>query len=318
MLIHVGYHKTGTTFLQHHFFHHRRRGFFAPWTVASGEAIRYFVRQGSPDFNPQAVAQAFQAALLQGQSPPGAVPVLSHEDLCGHPIFGQYYGFRVADRLKATFPQAKILITIREQRDTLRSLYGQYLYQDGRWPLSEFLLDPRRWSTLIPPICRLDHLEYHHLVGYYAQLFGRDALWILPQEWLRRDPRGALQGLQDFAGTGWQVTGEYPPIHGGWGAATLALRRWLNGWVQLPPSHDFHRPSPPLWEAKNRLCRLVDRTLPQGLQTQVDRRWRRYVAEVVGDRYQASNQRLQAYTPLNLRSLGYDLPPDGSNPTGSH
>ena len=44
MLIHIGFHKTGTSYLQRYlFFKDSPDPFVAPWTVRSGEAIEHFV-----------------------------------------------------------------------------------------------------------------------------------------------------------------------------------------------------------------------------------------------------------------------------------
>jgi len=49
------------------------------------------------------------------------VPVLSAERLSGNPDSGGYDSVHVAEYLAATFPEARVLIVIREQADMLVS-----------------------------------------------------------------------------------------------------------------------------------------------------------------------------------------------------
>src|SRR5215207_6419721 len=84
MLIHIGYHKTGTSYLQRYvFFKTPPTNFVAPWTICSGEAIQHFVLTHPLRFDPVAVRAEFQSKLPAENT--AAVPVISHEDLSGVP-----------------------------------------------------------------------------------------------------------------------------------------------------------------------------------------------------------------------------------------
>ena len=51
------------------------------------------------------------------------VPVISHERLSGYPHSGGHDSKEIAHRLAAVFPNAKVVIVIREQKSMILSNY---------------------------------------------------------------------------------------------------------------------------------------------------------------------------------------------------
>jgi hypothetical protein len=192
LLIHVGYHKTGTTWLQ--------RVLFQPAygynpLMSHEEVFAHFVRPLGLTFD----AEPARALIAQrrGQGAAGGVDVISSEILVGNPIYGGREGDQYARRLKAAAPDARILITIREQLRSATSVYMQYLSRGGSMkPARFFADDPVIGYFAFGP----EHLEYHRLVGFYAELFGVENVHVMTQEALARDARAFARGLADFAG----------------------------------------------------------------------------------------------------------------------
>jgi hypothetical protein len=306
MLIHIGYHKTGTSYLQRYvFFPQPPVHFVAPWTVVSGEAIEHFVLAHPARFDPAAVRAEFQSKLAAENT--SAVSVISHEDLCGVPTLARYYGFQVADRLHQTFPEAKILITIREQKSALRSLYGQYIRQDGEWPIQTFLgtgNEPPGFA----PICRLDHLEYDLLASYYVRLFGDSQVLVLPYELLPKNPIEFQQCIHDFAGTGATAHARFERELAGLGAYSLKLMRRLNKLIRQPPDwHGDWSRNPALLRAKIKFCDTVDAILPRSWHKPEHNRLVSFIEKRTAGYYKASNRRLQELTKFDLASCGYEM-----------
>jgi hypothetical protein len=306
MLIHIGYHKTGTSYLQRYlFFKTPPANFVAPWTVTSGEAIQHFVLTHPARFDPVAVRSAFREKIAPENS--ALIPVISHEDLCGVPMLARYYGFQVADRLRQTFPDAKILITIREQKSALRSIYGQYIRQDGEWPIHMFLGNGNE-PPGFAPICRLDHLEYDLLASHYVRLFGEGQVLVLPFELLAKDPIQFQQYIHDFAGTGATAHDKFERELAGLGAYSLKLMRRLNKFVRQPPDwHGQWNRNPLLLRAKLKLCETVDAILPRSWHKPEQDRLNRFVEKRTAGYYQASNNRLQQLTKFDLAAHGYEM-----------
>jgi len=306
MLIHIGYHKTGTSFLQRNlFFCDPPDHFFAPWTVVSGEAVEHFVLTHPCRFDPAAVRAEFEARIAgNGRA---LVPLISHQDLCGYALYGRYYGHEVAMRLHQTFPTAKILITIREQKSLLRSLYSQYVRQDGEWPIETFIgTGAERPGHR--PICRLDHFEYDLLADCYAQLFGTDEVLVLPYEILKSDPIKFQQCIYEFAGISGAAPREFKPENVGFGALSLRLMRTLNKVVQLPPDWNGEWKNVPLTvRTRNKLCKIVNSMIPKSWHQREEKRLRAFVNSRTAGYFKSSNQRLQRLCKFDLAALGYDM-----------
>jgi len=121
LLIHVGFHKTGTTWLQKHLFA-SHSDVFTPLNHNKNRLSKKFVTGDdgyvlSPfDYNEEAIRDELQSYIFEDQMDPTKVKVISHERLSGHPHGAALDSKVIAERLKRTFPKAKILIVIREQK----------------------------------------------------------------------------------------------------------------------------------------------------------------------------------------------------------
>ncbi|MCA9926571.1 MAG: sulfotransferase, partial [Anaerolineales bacterium] len=125
--------------------------------------------------------------------------VISQETLSGRgdgsPIWDPH---RIAKRLYMTFPNAKILIVIRNQFDYILSLYAFRVVRRGLEyrSLDEFL-------TLKQDQLRVK-LQYDRLIGDYVRLFGKDRILVLPYEAMAADAAAFVQNVLDFFDCGQQ------------------------------------------------------------------------------------------------------------------
>lgn len=307
VLLHIGFHKTGTTFLQDHVFDPPGRGFASPWSIVGGEAVEQFVLKHPGRYVASETRREFFEAVDAMGRDEKAVPVISHEDLCGYPANHRYYGHEVAGRLHETFPDAQVLIGVREQKSMLRSLWGQYVRKDGEWSLSEFFGDGVE-RLGFRPICRLDHFEYPLLINRYRALFGADRVRVLPYELLRRDPLAYEQVVHDFCETGVRAEVAHPASNVGLGALTLAIQRRLNRFIKAPPLWGGDYDALPLaYRAKQRTIRMLEKSIPKSWHQREDRRIRSFIENLVGDTYKESNRELSELSGYDLGALGYDV-----------
>lgn len=319
LLIHVGFHKTATTWLQREVFDPGRLGFRpiceAPgprgpdsmsfgweFLCGAGERPDWGGRLASPfDFD----ADALKTRLDRLRTGPG-VGVISHEDLCGHMMAGGMAAAEIAGRLHAVAPDARILVTIREQVALIHSSYSHFLRAGGICGLDRFLTLHNEYQT---PFFDPAHLRFDRFAAHYRGLFGADRVMVLPQEALTADPRAALAALADFAGAS------------GAGAEAVTPERRINA---ADPREDMLNRLFPLanllaspnnlngraafgstrW--KGRAVRLLARATPRRL---ADRHLARQKARITGilgaDFYAASNARLAETSGLDLAALGY-------------
>lgn len=191
MLLHIGYHKTATTWMQQRFFL-PKYGFRQ--LASHAEISQLIVAPHGLYFDPGAMRTLIDARRADLQ--PDEVPMLSSEILSGNPLFGGLGSDVNAHRLAQIFPQAKILISIRAQPRILTSVYMQYVLRGGT-------MSPERFfeGTEVPGYTgfRAEHFEYDRLTALYQSLFGAENVYLLTQESLKTDMHGAARSFAAFA-----------------------------------------------------------------------------------------------------------------------
>ena len=297
-LLHIGYHKTGSSWLQKCVFENAKAGF----SRVRGLKKLSLVEANPFDFEARKVSKKIEPRIREAQAR-NLVPVLSRERLSGNPHSGGYDSKIIADRLAAVFPTARVLVVIREQISMLVSVYKQYIQIGGAATFQQYVTRPSVPPRI--PLFRFDFFEYHRLISYYQDLFGATNVLVLPYELLRTQPEKFLEQIGEFL--------DVPAIHsdGRWqnvsaSALTLSLKRHANRYVVL----DSVNPAPPFAvpgsnEILLRTCRRVDTKIPVALRDRYERRWREYAEREVGTRYAESNALTEKLTNLDLRAFGY-------------
>ena len=308
-LIHIGFHKTGSTWLQHELFH-PDSDCFCPLTpdrnLNSGKFIgKHFVRDheryllSSFDMNTDAVQQAVDV-VLKCIDPGDRVPVISYERLSGNPHAGSFDARIIADRIKASFPGARIFCVIREQKDIILSTYHQYLKIGGTDSITDYLTrsyDGRR------PGFSPAAFNYIYLVDYYYELFSPENVLVLPYEMLGDSASEFFRRLGDF--TGKDLAGfaakaavshnkrkddflvpRFPFLN------MLCRKSSVNGYSPLYlPGSKF------VFDNVDSLIGFSNRKRIRKVKRQIDK--------IIGDRYAAGNRRLSARTGIELSDYGY-------------
>lgn len=192
LLIHVGYHKTATTWMQ--------RRLFMPehgWRQIAGHA-EVFTHVVSPHglvFDPapmRALVAARAAAAGEGEA-----LVISSEILSGNPFYGGRESDIYAERLAQIAPGARILVSIRNQLRILPSIYMQYILRGGTQTPERFFEgtdEPGYFGFSAA------HFFYDRLVARYQELFGAGNVYLLTQESLLQDVDLAAENLARFCG----------------------------------------------------------------------------------------------------------------------
>lgn len=314
LLIHIGYHKTGTTWLQRRLFPRTDLGLTL--SHAKAAVVGPLITPNALDFDPVACRAAFEPELRAAWSA-SLLPVISHERLSGEVHIGGRDSRDTAERLRATFPEARVLIGIREQREMIGSIYAQFVKGSGAWSLSHYLNPPVRAAVRFKyghfdP----DHFRYDRLIAHYQRLFGRDGVVVLPYESFRADPVAFVSDLLRSAGLGVDpgTLASLPfdeRVNRSLSVLGTAFKRRLN--ILCGPRTGFN--TTPLWpgdHARNMRLRdlafRVDRRLPDSWKKAAEARVRKRIADQFAGYYADSNARTAALTGLDLASLGYDLP----------
>jgi hypothetical protein len=304
-LLHIGFHKTGTTWLQRHFFNCRSAGFCAP--IHTDDVIRELVLPNALDFDAQACRARLDPTLAAGRARE-LVPVVSAERLSGNPHSGGYDTGGIAERLRNVFPDARVLIVIREQAAIIRSCYKQYVKVGGTLPLDAYLNPPK--DSKIPHF-DFQHFAYDRIIRCYYRLFGRDHVLVLAYEQFKSSAVEFLRSITVFSGAhAEKIALPLCKIENrSLADASLSARRWLNRVATVPSSLNqqsvFHTESIArvLAGASNALAW----SLPAGIHERATRKLQAQVAAATLGRYGSTNRAVIELTALPLAELGYTL-----------
>jgi hypothetical protein len=292
MLIHIGFHKTATSWMQQRWYprHPQLTLPFDYW-----EIVEHLVFPDPLEYDATATRAWFDA-----RTPDEGTVVLSAERLSGSPHAGGYDRVEIAARIAATFPDARVWIVVREQVGMIASLWRQYVFEGGRLPLDRYV------RGVVPELqtgFRFEHLDYAPLVRRYRQLLGEDRVLVTTYEDFRADPQPTLDRLSAFAGIDpLDVDDARSLVNRGLSDRSTRVMRAVNAFTRPERMHeeplvDLHLRAP-----FARVLRKLDRAgTPWSRPTGVERR----VRELVGDRYVEPNRELGALLGVDLGTLGY-------------
>ncbi len=181
MIVHIGYHKTGTTFLQQHVFPNMEGMQYYDYHTCV-KLFKGIYIGTSLEFNEDEFAAMDKSVNA----------LYSQERLVGDMGTG-LYNYEIANRLKRIGVN-KIIITIRRQAEMVESIYRQRINQGGVLRPEKFIKDSDyfRWS----------YLDYTPLIQHYVELFGIENVLIIPQEEMRADMDLVLNKLASFCHAG--------------------------------------------------------------------------------------------------------------------
>lgn len=298
LLLHPGFHKTATSWLQSTVFAEDR---LFRSLMDHGEIDDLLVRPHDFHFEQEAAKTRIDA--LREGAKPGIVDVISSEILSGNIIMGSRDSAVLADRLAAACPEAKVLLTVRAQLPIMKSIYLQYIKRGGQLSIEDYLdLKPEPGYFWFDA----NTLEFDRLARAYADRFGAENILILPQELLASDRAQYLRLLCNHVGLAQSdvelelgavsARGVSPPASG------VALLRMSS---PLRPGPFNPRTSSILDPLGNLAERAAYRW--KWGKARADQRMKEAVKAKLAGRYGASNSRLQKFTPVDLGTLGYEM-----------
>ena len=185
LAIHIGYHKTATTWLQRRFFVPEMG--FVP-LLDHGEIDRLIIQPHDLYFDPKPARSIIRNR--QETAPRDACSVVSSEILSGHPFYGGRQSASIARRLQSVAPDAHIIVTVRSQETMLPSVYMQYLQRGGTQNYKDFFAGEKGFGY---PGFELQHFQYDRLINLYQRLF--EKVHVITYEQLSSSPTLALSCL---------------------------------------------------------------------------------------------------------------------------
>lgn len=307
VVIHIGYHKTASTYLQTEVFPKLPVNYL--FFAGEDRWILEMLQSSNTPDKAKVFAWIQQQVTAKYGHSRHPVTVLSHEALSGHPhgypVISQV---TIAKNLKTIFPDAVILIVVRNQYDYLLSTYTYRVAVKGyeNRAFSKFLEEEGTKGLF-------EHLEYERLVALYQDLFGKDSVTVVPMELLRSDPVQFQQMLFRLLDTLPQEINSRSRVNESTRSLTIiSFWRVINSlFMSL---HQFitavlgksaaDKMRFKYYDLKRAITSHLNKILRGSRQIDITRQLAAFGLE---DRYEASNQRLRSLTNLDLSALGYPI-----------
>ena len=303
-ILHIGYPKTGTTWFQSNYYPN-------VLGIRYIERPKVFASIIEPDifsYVPADVQQKFDADNNR--------IVICEELLLGGIDIGYGNGSYIKEmalRLKGTFPNARVLILVRNQVDMIASWYYQYIRTGGTYSVNRFLYRRNMYNLFYKEydLFSFKILEYDKIIDLYASIFGAENVDVKVYEDFASNRLGFMQ--QFAADYGFSFQGDIEKSvcitnNQRYRKGTMRLARVLNFFSVR--NHVFKRyilNIPFLFVLSNRFLLAVNKYKFMGRRAD-----NRFILgdgniKYIRDYYKQSNQRLASMYKLDLERYGYSL-----------
>lgn len=217
-IVHIGFPKTATTFLQWNVFPNLKGVHYVPYSKCS-ELFRPIIYSDPLDYSiDKLIAQLDQTS---GNT------LYSFEPLVGSPFYFKGIGRSNIPYTLKEMGFNKVIITIRDQIKAIDSYYRQYVVQGGTLNFKNWLdIDNKR--PLPQKYFQMGYLEYQKLVNLYAEVFGKQNVLLLTQELLKKDASVFIEKIGKFTNSSYQSSGNKRKANESLSNLSITLLRFIN------------------------------------------------------------------------------------------
>jgi hypothetical protein len=234
-------------------------------------------------------------------------PVISYERLSGSPFAAGVNASSNAHRLKSIFPDGKVLIVIRNQRDVILSAYFQYLSGGGTHSIKRFL--NAKYNGLRPHFS-MNHYHYHHIIERYQHLFGKKGVLVLPYELFSGNKEKYLSELGGFINKKINVETIDTKVYRNKNEDHFVRYhfRFLSKFIKSTELNDFpKRHNAVTKKLAWTTVRLLKSICTSALNSRTKLKLSKQLEEHIKNEFGESNQKTEVLTGLDLSYYGYDL-----------
>lgn len=264
IVLHIGFPKTGSKFLQTNVFPHLAGYHYVDWETDffSREILK--LKYGNPACSVESIRQAFiEYMSVRSESK----VIISDESFTD--IWDRGKGWlEKAIVLKAIFPQAKIICVIREQTALLGSLYLEHLRAGGFVSCERFLraeggvlkfdyIDYSGYSQVM-----VESLDYRVVSDIYVDLFGEQNVKFFAFELLRKNPHDYVEKICAFLNVAAPATLRMSVENRAYGVVGMHLARVINRFIIHEHGNLGCIVERPFFQKLDTLVHQLDRRLP--------------------------------------------------------
>ncbi|QTN38494.1 hypothetical protein HZ996_04810 [Cryomorphaceae bacterium] len=250
-IVHIGLHKTGTKYLQHHLFPKLDvEGFNYNPEPFTQYAMDYIKAEASDrPLVLKAIIREREELKKDNRK-----KLISKEIMCGD-LFSAYRNWKENVKgLKDVFGECKIIVSLRFQPNWLISCYRESVHEHHYQPIEKFLAYDSESDEFLRDVsprnnlgfAQLDalRLDYEKMLSELYQTFDRENVFVYFFEDFKRDRTAVIERILDFIGSG---AVEPKPISGipNRGYSAASIERSIERYKELRHSDKagmIHRP----------------------------------------------------------------------------
>lgn len=196
LVVHLGLHKTASSFLQRRFFDlYAKEASYINVRAELKEFRNYVLFTNALNYKKsEAIDLFFDVVDLENL--PSNRLTISDEMFCGNPFQDASHRKIIVDRLVALFPKVKFAIVFRNQEALVQSLYLQYVKAGGCASPEQFINDKNESLSF----SRSAYLDFGSYLTYLYEAVGKERVKCLLYEDLGTNAVGFVTELAEFIG----------------------------------------------------------------------------------------------------------------------
>lgn len=226
IFIHVGYHKTATTFLQKSIYPKLKNVNYIKKGRIKKE-LRHLRIKKLSDMEIENMRNYFMS-FNNGQP-----FLISYEGLSGSPFAPKKTKkqLTILKDLRRVFPASDfdvhVIVGIREQVQLLTSLYIQYIHHGG-------VRSGRDYITYCEHNGSVSNFHFHEYLQKIEDVFGRDRLYVMIYEYFKQNPEEEMLKLLNYMGEPDIPPYQNEELNKSLGKVQVAIARRLNHFFKTP------------------------------------------------------------------------------------
>lgn len=296
-IIHIGFPKTGTKWFQKQLFPKVKNSIFINLNKLKTSIIEPNTLEYSKKFN--------RLVLFEDER-----LIISDENLLGSIQVGgmqRLHTKEMAHRLKHLFPEAQIIIFLRNQTGLIASAYLQYIKMGGNYSEKRYLFDKDYSFTGKRKLFSFDFFKYDELVDYYQKLFGKDKVFVYLYEDFALSPKYFVEKLikkHEFEVDLSDLN--FEPINERYGKIMVILSKILSSFTKRPLIFKYYLIHIPKWHYISReLKRYISSKKLFGRKQTDEQVLGQKTVQYIKSYYQSSNKNLSELVGYDEKLIEY-------------
>lgn len=286
-IFHTGFHKTGTTFLQHAFwpnvvgYTYTRKDSSQIKDILLSPYSGYF----SPDEAKQQILDVCSGPFI-----------CSSEEFSSNPRLGGFNGLARIEsykRIVKVFPEAKLVIMIREQKEMIKSLYVQYVKMGGTATIDQ-LLEPHNRLKSLNPGFSFEYYCYDKFIDEVLEYWPKEQVYLYNYDDLKANEKSFLNKLSNDLDLAYELgLTDKEKSNVSMRYWTLMMLRILNRFsADLVIEKYYHFHIPGFFAASRKLMKFMDNNIPGNPKIQSEEILGADLCQYIDRFYERSNAQL--------------------------